>query len=569
MTQPPGQQQPQGGFGVSPGTGQGFPQPPAQPPQIPPKQPPYSQPGPYGQQPGPYGQQPGPYGQQSGPYGGYQPQPPTQYPGVPTPPGGGGGLFKGKPGVVIGAAVAGLLVIGGGTWFVLSGDGKDDKPGVSRSSDSPKPSGPASADEGSGTAGGEGDLNAGRRPGEANILFLKQNDIDVPGNGAEIFGPWVEGDTIVKAMSREVAGFSVTDGRKKWSVKLGADACLAAPQVSAGGKIVIGVKSGLTAKADCSELQMIDAKTGKAGWKTSVPKPKDLTGFSDFILAIGGNTVTAAGLDTSYGFSLNDGKQLFGKPSSGCLPYGFAGGTRLIAAANCPTSAAENVKQEIQNVDPATGRATWTYALPADWEVDKVYSVSPPVVSIKLQADDSDENTQRRVIALTDSGKLRSQLQLGKDKFKPRCSSSLLAFRGDIQGWCTGVAADASTLYLSTEPTGTNDVVAFSLDTGKPKWRSPAGGDRTMTPLTVQDGSVVVYIAPTYSVAGAVATIAPAGGAPKVVLKHQLAAVETESGFMESRTVYADGRFFLTATRINGLNDAEERETKTMMAFGK
>lgn len=33
--------------------------------------------------------------------------------------------------------------------------------------------------------------------------------------------------------------------------------------------------------------------------------------------------------------------------------------------------------------------------------------------------------------------------------------------------------------------------------------------------------------------------------------------------------VYADGRFFLTATRINGLNDAEERETKTMMAFGK
>jgi hypothetical protein len=562
MTQPPGQQQPQGGFGVSQGAQQGFPQPPAQPPQTPetpPTQPPYPQPGPYGRQPGPYGQQPGPYG-------GYQPQP--QYPGAPTPPGG-GGFFKGKPGAVIGAAVAGLLVIGGGTWFALSGDGKDDKPSVSKSTDDPKPSGSASVDQGKGTLGGEGDLNAGRRPGEARIVLLTKNDIDVPGNGAEIFGPWVVGDTIVKAMSKEVDGYSVTDGRKKWSVKLGADACLAAPQASAEGKIVIGVKNGLTEKSDCSDLQMIDAKTGKAGWKTSIPKPKGLIGFSDFTVVLSGNTVTAAGLDTSYGFGLNDGKQLFGKPSSGCRPYGFAGGTRLIAAANCPTSEAENVKQEIQNIDPATGKATWTYALPADWEVDKVYAVNPAVVSIKLQVDDSDENTKRRIIALTDSGKLRSQLQFGKDKFEPRCSSTSIAYRGDIQGWCTGVAADASTLYLATKPTDTNDVVAFSLDTGKPKWRSPAGPGRTMMPVTVQDGSVVVYIAPTYSVAGAVATIAPAGGARKVVLKHQLSAVETESGFMEPRTVYADGRFFLATTRINGLNDAEERETKTLMAFGK
>lgn len=74
---------------------------------------------------------------------------------------------------------------------------------------------------------------------------------------------------------------------------------------------------------------------------------------------------------------------------------------------------------------------------------------------------------------------------------------------------------------------------------------------------------------PTTPPGGGGSGIAPTGGAPKVVLKHPLSTAETEASFNESRTVYADGRFFLAATRINALNDTEERETKTMMAFGK
>ncbi|WP_328676947.1 outer membrane protein assembly factor BamB family protein [Streptomyces sp. NBC_00322] len=530
---------------------------------------PTTQPG-YGCPPQAAGQ-PGPYNQPPGPYGGHPV--PSQYSGGTTPlnSSGGGGFFKGRRVAVIGAVVAGLLVIGGGTWFALSGDGKDDKSGVSKGSGTPKPSGSASAGQGAtdDTIGVEG-VNARRSPGEARVLFLKQNDVDVPGNGAEVFGPWVVGDTIVKAMYRDVAGYSVTDGKKKWSLKLGTPACLGAPQASTDGKIVIGVRNGTTEKSDCSDLQMIDAKTGKAGWKKPIPKPKGVVGFTDYILAVSGNTVALTGLDHSYGFSVSDGKQLFGKPSSRCLPYGFAGGARLLAAASCPTSKTENVKQEIQNVDPATGKATWTYALPANWEVDKVYSVSPVVVALKHQVDDTDENTEHRVIALTDAGRLRSQLQVGKDKFKPRCSSTAsIAYRGDIQGWCTGVAADASTLYLATEPTGTNEVVAFNLDTGKATWRSSVGLDRTMMPLTVENGSVVVYIAPTFSEGGAVATIAPTGGTPKVLLKHPLSTAEIESGFQDPRTAYADGRIFLTTTQITGLDDAREKETKTLMAFGK
>ncbi|MCD9900765.1 hypothetical protein LUR56_13520 [Streptomyces sp. MT29] len=136
-------------------------------------QPPQGQPGPYGQQPGPYGGQPpqGPpqgqpgYGypqqapqgvppQQPGPYGappqgqpgyGTPPQgqpgygyPQPQQPGPygqqpPTPPYGGQPVYGGQPpyppqqpkkktGLIVGASVLALAVIGAGVWFFTSGN---------------------------------------------------------------------------------------------------------------------------------------------------------------------------------------------------------------------------------------------------------------------------------------------------------------------------------------------------------------------------------------------------------------------------------------------------------------
>ncbi|MCX4823682.1 PQQ-binding-like beta-propeller repeat protein [Streptomyces sp. NBC_01142] len=604
MTQPPNQppqppsQPPQGGYGApqppaqppqmpptpppgapapdAPAPGYGYPQtPPAQPgygyPQQAPGQPgPYGQqPGPYAQQPGPYAQQPGPYAQQQGPYSGYPTQP--QYPGAPTPPGGGGGgFFKGRPGIVIAAAVAGLLVVGGGTWFALSGDGKDEKPDVSKSSPAPKPTGSDTVDQGDGEGtgrDGEDDLNAGRQPGEAKALFLLKNDVDLPRNGSDVFGPWVVGDTVVKAMYREVAGYSVTDGKKKWSVPLGTEVCSAPVQTSTDGKIVVGIKNGLTEKADCLDMQMIDLKTGKAGWKKPIPKSSGaFSSLSDFTLSISGNTLAAGGTGNSYGFSVSDGKQLFGKPDGDCKPFAFAGGPKLIAAASCPTSDYKNPKHQVQEVDPATGKAKWTYNTPTGWEIDKVYSVSPLVINIVQR-----EKKTRSIIALTDSGKLRSQIDGGKDKYATRCGGSFVIFGQNLEG-CTGVAADAGTFYMSTEPAtvrSPNHVVAFSLDTGKEKWRSASGGETGMTPLGMEGGNVLVYKGASYDKGGEVATIAPTGGAPKTLLKHPVSTAEIENSFYSPKMAYAEGRFFLASGRVSASNDAEEKETKTMLAFGK
>ncbi|MEV7278021.1 PQQ-binding-like beta-propeller repeat protein [Streptomyces sp. NPDC093111] len=593
MTQPPSNQPP-GGFGapdpnvppVPPMPPQTPPVPPQAPqapapqtpppgpygyPQQAPQTPPPGQPGPYAQQPGPYAQQPGPYGQQPGPYG----QQPNPYGGYPTgpmqpaPPGGGGkNPFKGKPGVIVAAAAAALLVIGGVSWFALSGD--DEKDPVAQPSNSattaPKPT--DSVDEGDGSGDGEnGDesLNAGRKDGEAKINWLLKNNVDLPRNGADVYGPWIVGDTVVKAMYKGIDGYSLADGSAKWHLDVPFELCAAPPEPNADGVMVFAYNDSAGDRAKCTQMQQVDLKTGKAGWKKAVPKATGLFAFSDNTLTISGNTVTAAGSSSAYGFSLADGRQLFSSPTSGCKPFAYAGGSKLIAASKCPSGDVNKQSQAVSEVDPNTGKPKWTFKLQADWEVDRVYSVDPLVISATQR-----EQKKWAIFSLKANGTERSQIQGGKDKFAPRCGGSFVVFGKNLQG-CTGVAADANSFYMSTETAyGTpNEVIAFDLNTGKPKWRSKAPGEQQMKPLRMEGSDVLLYIEPRYDTGGAVATLAPTGGAPKVLLQHQAAVSTVESSFYSAGYAYGNGSFVIAAGRVSASNDKEEKEAKTMMAYGK
>ncbi|MFF1646325.1 PQQ-binding-like beta-propeller repeat protein [Streptomyces sp. NPDC058240] len=606
MTQPPSQEPPQGGFGAPQEPPPGSPQPPQGPPQTPPPaqpgygypqapaqppgqapgygypQQPAQQPGPYGQQqPGPYAQQPGPYAQQPGPYGQQQPgpygqqpgygYPQQQYPGAPAPVGpGGGGSSKRKPAIIIGAAAAALLVIGGGIFVATSG-GDDDKKPIAKESGDAEPSTSPSVNKGNGNGDGEGrgaadDLNAGRKSGEAKVLWLQKNDIDLPRNGADVYGPWVIGDTIVKGMYRSVSGYSVADGKQKWTLKLPADLCAAPSQPAADGKIVIGVKNGTTDKADCADLQMIDLNTGKAGWKKAIKQNGTWDFLSDISLAISGDTVTVGRTGNSNAYRVSDGKELFGKPSGICQPFAFAGGSKLIAASSCRTADTNNPQHQLQELDPVTGKPRWTYRPKRGWEIDRVYSVNPLVVSLK-------KDKQWSILSLKQNGSFRSGIVSDKgDRFAPDCGSAFAIFGKSLDG-CTGVAADANTFYMSTSPDSsgvarTNKVVAFDLNTGKPKWKAAAPAERTVKPLRMEGGNVLLYVEAGYEKGGGIATLAPTGGTPQMLLKHPASTAEIENDFYNSKIAYAGGRSFIASGRVSARNDKEELETKTMMAFG-
>ncbi|MFJ1678398.1 PQQ-binding-like beta-propeller repeat protein [Streptomyces sp. NPDC088251] len=627
MTQPPGQQPPQGGFGAPydpapgqaqppppppPGPGPGYGSarpgpynapgrpgpynPPAQPgPYNPPAQPgPYdvpaqpgasgqpAQPGPYGApaQPGPYNApaQPGPYGiPQPGPYG--APAPPAhgypQQPRTPGPSGPSRGPFRGRPAVIIGAALAALLVVGGGV-YLGTGGGGNDKPlaeASAESTDGGQPSTPPPAKAPSGAdrikeraaadARETKNFNAGRKPGEARVDWLQTNTVDLPRLGADAYGPWVFGDTVVRGMYRTLSGYSVADGEQRWSLKFGANICAVPNEASTDGKLVIGLMNGTSDNADCAELQMVDLRTGKAGWKKSVDRKGVQDLLSDLAMGISGGVVTFGRTSVSNAYRVADGTELNIEQPGNCRPFAFASGPRMIAATSCLTDDADVHNDQVQEFDPATGKPKWTYKVKTGWQVDHFYSVSPLVVSLKKRG-------QWGIVALNENGTYRSQMT-GKGDYAVRCADEYAATVRNIDG-CIGAAADANTFYLATKQVTSdtapnNAVVAFDLDTGKQKWRveSPAG--QTVQPLRMAGSDLLVQIEATYRKSGGLATVAPSGGALRTVLRYPASTSRVESSLFLPRVVYTGGRSFLMSAAVREQGDKEELKAKTMIVF--
>ncbi|MGW0626545.1 outer membrane protein assembly factor BamB family protein [Streptomyces sp. NPDC002758] len=571
----------QGGFGAPQGT-PGTPPLPAQPPQAPqtpppppqpgygyPQQPgPYAQPGPYGAPPtpGPYGQpqQQGPYGQQPG-YG-YPMQP--QYPGAPgtPPPGGSGNPFKGKPALVIGAAVAALLVIGGTVYAVTSGG--DEKKPIAQQSDDPKPSGSASADpvnpgDGSGDGGADPDnLNEGRQPGEAKVLWYKSAP-DAPGSGADAPGMWITGRTAVKAAYKQVFAFNVADGKPTWSpITFEQKICAVTPQKSADDKVVVAYMSGSSDRAKCNQLQQIDLNTGEKGWSAEVSDGALFDSTISVELTVAGKTLMVGRSQSGTAYDLASGKKLFDKRKYGtaCFPTAFAGGTnRLISVASCDAGGS-NEHDEIQELDPATGKVKWTQPVKKGWQVARTYSVDPLVVYLTNK-----DKKAWNISTFTATGGFRSEVKVN-EKFAPQCGWAII--ERDLQG-CKGVAVDANTLYLPTDSTtGANEIVAIGLADGREKWRVKSPADESMAPVKIEGGNLVAYVQPSYDAGGQVVSIPTAGASHKPVklLQNPQGTAQIEDSFYDGAVDWVDGRFYISSTRLSGNDDTKE---KLMLAFGK
>ncbi|MEU9475398.1 PQQ-binding-like beta-propeller repeat protein [Streptomyces sp. NPDC048191] len=598
MTQPP-DQPPQGGFGApqdQPPQGGGFgpppappaqggfgapqstpgaagvpptpPPPPAQPPAAPPQppQPGYGypgQPGPYGAPaapgaPGPYGhpQQPGPYGAAPQPGFGYPQQPP--YPGAPgTAP---GGRPKGRTALVIGAAVAALLVIGGVVYAVTNGDDGGGKKPVAQQSDGPKQSSSASPSASSGGDDPE-NLNDGRRPGEAKVLWYKSAP-DAPGSGADAPGMWVTDKAVVKAAYKQVFAYGVGDGRPAWGpLSFPQKICAVTPQKSADGKVVVAYMSGVSDNAKCNQLQQIDLNTGQKGWSAKVADGGLFDSALNVELTVSGRTLMVGRSESGTAYDIDSGKKLYdkGKYGAACFPAAYAGGTgRLIQVSSCGAGGS-SAHDEIQELDPASGKVRWTQTVKKGWQVTRTFSVDPLVVYLTNQ-----DKKAWNISTFTKDGKFRSEVKVD-EKFAPHCGWAVL--ERDLQG-CQGAAADSDTLYLPTDTTSSaNEIVAISLADGKARWRTKSPADEPMYPVKVEGGKLVAYVQPSYDTGGQVVSIPVTGSSHRStrLLQNPQGAAEIEDSFYDGVVDWADGRFFISAGRLSGSDQSKE---KLIMAFG-
>ncbi|MGC9439826.1 PQQ-binding-like beta-propeller repeat protein [Streptomyces sp. WG5] len=566
---PPSGPPPQPGYGypqqAPPQPGYGYPQQP-QPGQ--PGQPgPYAQPGPYGSGPYAQPQQPGPYGGQPG-YG--YPQP--QFPGAPgTPPPGGSGSrnpFKGKPALAVGAAVAALLVIGGGVWAVTanSGDDKDEKP-VAGKSDDPKPSGSGDAPIDSGDGRGDGaedpeDLNEGRRAGESKVLWYKEAP-DAPGSGADAPGMWITGKTAVKAAYKQLLAYDVGDGKPSWDpIAFPERICAVTPEKTAADKIVVAYMSGSSDRAKCNQLQEIDLATGAKGWKEEVEDGELFDTTLSVELNVSGNILMVGRSQSGTAYDVTSGKKLYDKKRYGdaCFPAGFASGPKAIVQVASCGAGGNNEHDEVQGLDPKTGKVLWTYKYGKGWRVERTYSVDPLVV----YATNEDKKVWN-ISTFTAKGTILQQVGVQED-FAPECGWAILD--RDLQG-CAGVVVAAGTLYLPTEATGgANEIVAIDLASGKEKWRAKSPADETMIPMKVEGDQLIAYVQPSYEAGGQVVSIATGGSShtPAKLMQNPQGVADIERSFYSKDIDWVDGRFYISSTRLTGNDESKE---KLMLAFGK
>ncbi|MFE2526695.1 PQQ-binding-like beta-propeller repeat protein [Streptomyces sp. NPDC059382] len=541
------------------------PQPPNQPPtpsgygHLPgPPQPGYGFPpqgaNPYAQQPPTVPQQqvhPG--------YGYPPPMPPGPPPGGPAGP---DGQRRQKLLIVIAASVAGVLILGTGAWFAFGkGDDEAGKPVAQASTPADaKPSASASVDKGDGSGNGSGDqedLNAGRKPGEDKVLWLKNSKVDGPGAGVDADGQWIVGDTVVKSVWKSLTAFAVADGKEKWTLSFPTELCGVTPDTTTDGKTVVMFKDGESDSSTCNQMRLVDLKTGKAGWTKEVPKEGLFDIMTGPTLSITGDTVAVSRSTTASAFKVSTGDKLFGSAQAeGCKPGSYiAGNNKMIALATCYD---DDHTVEVHDVDPVTGKSTWNYRLAKNHEVTSVYSLDPLVLDIS----DKDKK-ERGIVVVGPDGKQRAGVS-GEGSFANKCGGSLF---GSVQV-CRSAVVDSNTLYLPTTPAaGTgNEIVAFDLGTGKVKWRVPAGEKRTLTPVKAVNGQLVAYRAAEQDKGGEILTYPAGGGEPAATLRNPSGpASAVENSFYRSRIDYVDGRLYISVTHLL----AKGKDEKLLMVFGK
>ncbi|KAK1182524.1 hypothetical protein B7755_032990 [Streptomyces sp. NBS 14/10] len=513
------------------------------------------------------------------------PQPPDRPPSPPPSPPAGGGRERDRrrKSLVVGAAVAALFAVGAGVWAAVGhGGGRSDAGPRTRDTDragrhtDAVPTGPSGGTgTTSGRHGGESGPDDARRPGEARVLFRKPAP-QAPKTGADIPGFWVMDGYVVKPVRNRVIAYG-DHGEPKWTVKL-RDAVCAVPESPTDGKVVIAYRGG--GKDECGRLALIDLDKGVKLWDRRAPytapsapgaptpgaatqgasTPHAPTASGGDHLGMGlaqsGDLVGLSWYGGSAVLKVDDGRQVSpGAPGPGCDVDGFAGGRALLRAYSCDDGTAG-----LQRINTSTDEVSWTYPVRKGYKVSTIFSTAPVVIAL---ADD--HHKSGGVLALSDRGKRRSTLELGKRSYQPECGLDLF---GTKLGGCRGVAVSSDTLYLPTELTLARDgrpsseVHAFDLRTGQRKWAAKVPG-RTLFPLSVEGGALIAYEEPTDRTAGSVVGIGTGGGRPRTLLRLPNATRGAEAGLASATRVYRNGVFYIASDRLTGSGAAEEM----IMAF--
>ena len=462
------------------------------------------------------------------------------------------GRFGGRPAI---AAVVLLLVLAacGGLYAVTGGrSGGPSRPVAEQpppSSGAPSASRtPAVRTPRPGRIPTSQEINAGREPGDA-AAWIVDDPTDLPRRSIKLHDLWVVGDTVVQAVHRKVTARRLTDGAEVWSVPLPAPVCETPVNPTPDGKVVLVYKSNQAVHGNrCNQLQMIDLRTGKAGWHKELVETGSMDDTIIVNSAISGDVLAIVQSMRAAAYRVGDGAKLYDIPlenPGACYPDDVAGGPGLLVKSDCAIGIdrGRNYSQ-LREIDPRTGKVRWRFRTQQGWVVGKVLSVVPAVVTT-FHAEERTENW--RVVALGPGGKLRTTVDARPKGFK-YCADT--GDSGENIQNCKGAVVGDDTVFLG----GNDRVGAYGLGTGKLVW-GVKSEDSTLHPLRAEGGgsAALVYEAASSNRPGGIIRFGKGGvDTKKQVLRHPESARATEARMDAGVVAYVNGRIVITPSGVSG-----------------
>ncbi|MFE4305859.1 PQQ-binding-like beta-propeller repeat protein [Streptomyces sp. NPDC056891] len=392
-----------------------------------------------------------------------------------------------------------------------------------------------------------------RRAGEA-AAWIVDDRTDLPHRNIPTENLWIVGGTAVQAVYKRVVAHRLSDGAQLWSVDLPTPVCETPVNAAPDGKVVIVLKNvEAWTGTRCNRLQMIDLRTGRAGWHKQLTE----TGSGDDTImvdsAVSGGTFAIVQSLKASAYKVADGRKLYDIPMENpgkCYPGRVAGGSRLLVVADCAITSMEKAYSQLREIDPATGKVRWRLRTAPGWQVGQVLSVDPVVItSVKKETSGKDW----RVVALGPGGKVRRTID-PRGKGFTHCGDSVDT-SGNAQA-CREAVVGGGLVLLG----GTDRVGAYDLGTGKLVWGVKAGETSYgYHPLRVGPGRTgTVYQLGTLNSPGRVFRVGPGGvDTIKDVLRLPASTAKAEFGMgVVGENAYVGDRLVITPAGLSG-DDAQ------------
>ncbi|MFB6836831.1 PQQ-binding-like beta-propeller repeat protein [Streptomyces sp. NPDC056361] len=460
------------------------------------------------------------------------------------------------PAVAVGLVL--LLLAGAGGYLVQRGgeedgtsrpvaEGTAGPPGTAATPPSTEPAARASH------IPGTGEIAQRRRAGEASG-WIVDDRTDLPRRNIALGNLWIVGDTAVQAVYKKVVAHRLGDGAELWSVTLPTPVCETPADPTPDGKVVIVLKNvEAWTGTRCNRLQMIDLRTGKAGWRAQLTETGAGDGTITVDSAVSAGTVAIVQSMKAAAYRVADGTRLYDIPMENpgkCHPGRVAGGKRLLVVADCAITALEKSYSQLREIDPATGKVRWRYRTEPGHVIGQVLSVDPVVVTtVRKETSGADW----RVVALGPDGRARRTIDPRAKGFT-HCGDSVDT-SGDAQA-CREAVVGSGLVLLG----GDDRVGAYDLATGKLVWGVKSEGTSYgYFPLRAGPGRTgTVYQVGTLGGPGRVFRVGPGGvDTIKDVLKLPASTAPVEFRMGATGTnAYVGDRLVLTPSGVSG-DDAQ------------